>query len=250
VLNLFREGKFSSLLFYGPMDCGKISFLNGLCNQFFRKMEQSQILHITSFGKFIGNGLNKKIDDFQSNHFYSKKLTKIIIFENFESLGNMIQLSMRERMQKKNIKTKFWLISKFFSKINHSILSRCVKLYFNLIFPTVSIVRFIEILNKENMCTSIEILQYLINLNKDRIVYLLQTSFYNPYFIGNVSKKSIYFYHQEFTSSVYTDIFTKEGKLIVIRKLKFYEFHDSSLIHETFKKNRKQLFSIIPLIVF
>jgi len=250
VLNSIRKNLFSSFLLCGPLGTGKISFLRGLCHQFFKKMENSQILHISSMGRFLTTGINKKIDDFQLNHFYSKKLTKIIIFENFESYGNMVQLSMRERMQKQNIKTKFMLVSKFFSKINHAILSRCMKIYFNFIYPNQLLLRFIEILNKENIYISIEILQYSINLNGIKLEHFLEVFFYSLYSIKTNCKKKSYFYHREITFSIYTDNYTKEGKLSVLRKLNFYKFHDFSQEQENFHGKRKQVYSVFPLINF
>ena len=70
LLNFFKDNIISSILIYGPSNSGKIEMIKGLCHQFFGKYEKTQVMYIHARGKFQSVDLNRKIDDFQYNHFY------------------------------------------------------------------------------------------------------------------------------------------------------------------------------------
>ena len=73
---------------------------------------------------------------------------------------------MREKMDQTFKNIKFWILSKFFSKINQAILSRCIKICFNYVYSNVKLIRSVEIFNKENTSVFIENLQFLLSFNK------------------------------------------------------------------------------------
>lgn len=232
------------------MNTGKSIFIKGLCRKFFKNYEKTQIMWINSTGKFTSIGLNKKIDEFQLNHFTSEKLTKIIIFENFESLGNSDQMSMRERMQEQNIRVKFWIITKFYSKINQAIISRCIKIQFTSIYPSVRLIRLVEILYKENTYTSLENLQNSINLNKRSGLDSSDTFFFCPYIIKPCYDKMVYFCINKLKLSIYTNHVSREEDFVLYRRMDLYYLLDLLMIQEFFKNYRKHLYFMIPLIGF
>jgi DNA polymerase III delta prime subunit len=250
VLILFKENIFSSLILYGPLNSGKISLLKNVSHQFFGKYEKMQIMTIKSIGKFQSLGLSNKIDDFRSNHFYPDKIAKIIIFENFGSLGNLAQMSLRERMQKENIKTKFWITTQSFSKINQVILSRCNKLYFNLVYPSLILIRFIEILNKEDILVSIENLQYLVNSNRSTISISLEAFSSNPYNINATIGHRPYFYNQKLSMLMCVDNLTRENNRVLFRKIKFHGFSNYIMSKKSIGNSRRQFYSFLALISF
>ena len=147
MLNLLKKNEAISLLIYGPFEVRKMMMIKGLCRQFFGKLEKTQTMYINSVEKFHSLNLNKKLDNFQNSQFCSKTFPKIIILENFESFGNLAQLGMRERMEQKIKKTKFWITTNFFSKINQPILSRCLKIFLNFIFPNLILLNNIHFIN-------------------------------------------------------------------------------------------------------
>jgi AAA+ ATPase superfamily predicted ATPase len=249
-LKLFKENNFSSILIYGPLNSGKSILIKGLCRKFLKNFEKTQIMWIPSIENFTGIGLNKKIDDFQLHHFNSDKLTKIIIFENFEFLGNLGQMSMRERMQQQNIRIKFWVITRFYSKINQAINSRCIKIQFTSIYPNAKLIRLVEISCRENIYNSLENLQNSINLDKRGEVISSGTFSILPYITKSCCDKLVYFCINELKRAMYTNNVTREEDFVLNKRMDLYFFFDLLTIKEFFKNYRKQLYYMIPLIDF
>ena len=248
MLKSYKENNFSCILFYGPLNSEKIYSIKSLSREFFGKVEKIQTLFTNLDGKLKNNELNKKIDDFQLNHFYSKQLTKIIILENFDSLGNLCQMNMREKMDQTFKNIKFWILSKFFSKINQTILSRCIKIYFNYVYSNVKLIRSVEIFNKENTSVFIENLQFLLSFNKN----ITQNSILNLCFCPPVDKvyfnKTHDFHHENLKKILFIENLIKEEKIVLFKKLKFYSFCNSFVLNEFFKSSKKEFYHSIPLI--
>ena len=250
LLNFFKDNIISGILIYGPSNSGKIEIIKGLCHQFFGKYEKTQVLYIRAREKFQGVDLNRKIDDFQYNYFYSKKFTKIIVFDNFEYLSSLSQMSLRERMQNESVKTKFWINGESFCRINQAILSRCLILHLNTIFPQSILTRFVEITNKEKTCISLENLQYTKTGNKSGIISTLNNFLSDPYSLESYLSWKPFFYYRDFLTSTYVDIFTKEERLSLFRKLRFYGSNDLLLIKNLYKNPRKHLYFSFVLMRF
>lgn len=194
--------------------------------------------------------LNKKIDNFQNSHFCSKVFPKIIIFENFASFGNLAQMSMRERMEQKYRKIKFWIITSSFSKINQTILSRCLKLYFNFIFPNLTLLRWVEILNKENQVISLEFLQTCLSFYHKKIKKLLMNSSQFS-MIGKTNfLKRPFVQYMKCINMVSLDDAAKEEKLVLLRKVKIYLYSDILVKFKMFENLEQTFYSIFPLIDF
>jgi hypothetical protein len=224
--------------------------IKGLCRQFFGKTEKTQIMYINSVEKLHSINLNKKLDNFQNNQFCSKIFPKIIILENFDSFGNLAQLGMRERMEQKIRKTKFWVTANFFSKINQTILSRCLKLFLNFIFPNLILLRWVEILNKKNKLFSLEYLQICLNLFHRKIVK--QSKIISQICI----KRITVFLERQFFQYIKCIIMTsfnnsiKEEKLVVFRKNKNILNPSIFLQFKILKNLKKNLYCVFPLIDF
>lgn len=194
--------------------------------------------------------LNKKIDNFQNSYFCSKVFPKIIIFENFASLGNLAQMSMRERMEQKHRKIKFWISSSSFSKINQTILSRCLKLYFNFIFPNLTLLRWVEILNKENQVISLEFLQTCLSFDHKKIKKLpMNSSQFSTIGKTNFLKRP-FVQFMKWINMVSLDDAAKEEKLVLLRKVKIYLYSDILVKFKMFENPEQTFYSIFPLIDF
>ena len=207
-------------------------------------------MHIDAIEKVQFSDLNKKIIDFQQNHFYSKKQIKIIILENFEYLGNLGQMGMRERLQKRDINSKFWIITRFFSKINQPILSRCVDIHFNLPHPFLMLIRMVEIFNKDNVFTSLESLQYSLGISKRNLEYSLKITPYIPYYVENYFDENVYFYCHKLINILGLDNLTKESKLVFHKKLNFYKPSDLNLKEQLHENHKGQFYQLLSLIFF
>lgn len=250
VLYLFKKNNFPSVLLYGSFDNQKISIIKGVFSQFFKNLKKTQIMHINAIEKTQIANLNKKILDFKQNSFYSKEKMKIIVFENFEFIGNVGQMSMREKMQKIDINTKFWVITKFFSKINQAILSRCVFIHFKPIYPCSNIIRMVEILNKENIHTTIESLQYSVRLNTRGFENFCNFAFYTPYCIDGCLNGEVYFYHYRILNILHHENFTREEKYVFFRKLISNKSSDFPFKEKLKENYINQLHPLISLIKF
>ena len=227
-----------------------MSLIKGLCRQFFGNIEQTQTMYIGWSEKFQSINLNKKIDNFQNSHFCSKLFPKIIIFENFASFANLTQMSMRERMEQKIRKTKFWIITHSFSKINQTILSRCLKLYFNFIFPNLTLLRWVEILNKENHIVSLEYLEsYLRYFCKKVKKPQLIPSQFSMMRRSNFSKRLFVQYIKLINTVPFNDP-AKEEKLVLLRKVKIFLYSDILFNFKGFKNLKQTFYYIFPLIDF
>ncbi len=248
MLKSYKENSFSCILFYGPLNSEKIYSIKSLSREFFGKVEKIQTLFLNLDGKLKNSELNKKIDEFQLNHFYSKQLTKIIILENFDSLGNLCQMTMREKMDQTSKKIKFWILSRYFSKINQAILSRCIKIHFNYVYSNVKLIRSVEIFNKENTPVFIENLQYLLSFKKN----FTQNSLLNLCFCSRVDKvyfdKTRDFYHENLKKILSIENLIKEEKIVLFKKLNFYSICNSYGENEFFRGSRKEFYHSIPLI--
>jgi hypothetical protein len=222
--------------------------IKGLCRQFFGKLEKTQTMYISSVERLHSINLNKKLDNFQNSHFCSKIFPKIIILENFESFGNLAQLGMRERMEQKIRKTKFWVTTNFFSKINQAILSRCLKIFLNFIFPNLILLRWVEILNKKNKAFSLEYLQIYLNLFHRKIVK--QSKIISQFYI----KRTTIFLERPFFQFIKCIVMTsfnsliKEEKLVSLRKNKTILFPNIFLQYKMLKNLKKNLYRVLPLI--
>jgi len=248
VLTLFKENDISSLLIYGPINTGKMAHLKVLCNQFLGGFEKAQTLFINSNGRFQSVGLNKRIDDFQMSHFHSKKLPKIIVFENFETLGNSNQMSMRERIGKKMTNMNFWIVTRFFTKLNQAILSRCLPVHLTFIYPNLGLIRLIEILDKENINISLEWLQYSIDFKKNTTEIFSKAFRYELYVEDKFFNKKTYFYHKKLFSFICFENSSREELIVLLRKIKTFLSMDVSFVREFFKSLDRQLYGLIPLL--
>jgi len=250
VLYLFKKNNFPSVLLYGSLDNQKVSIIKGVFSQFFKNLKKTQTLHINAIEKTQIANLNKKIHDFKQNSFYSKEQMKIIVFENFEFMGNLGQMSMREKMQKTDINIKFWIITRFFSKINQTILSRCVFIHFKPNYPSSTMIRMVEILNKENLCTSIESLQYSLRFNTKGSENFCNLTFYTPYYEDGCLIRGTYFYHYRTSSILQHENFAREEKYVFFKKLFFHNSFEINFKEKLNENYANQLHPLISLIKF
>ena len=120
----------------------------------------------------------------------------------------------------------------------------------NFIFPNLTLLRWVEILNKENQVISLEFLQTCLSFYHKKIKKLLINSSQFS-MIGKTNfLKRPFVQYMKCINMVSLDDAAKEEKLVLLRKVKIYLYSDILVKFKMFENLEQTFYSIFPLIDF
>lgn len=182
--NLFENGSFPHLLFYGGSGCGKTSTILSLINQYFGKKKKLMVMRLDASDDRGINSVRDEIKAFAEKKNYFMTGVKVIILDEADSMTFDAQFALRRIIEKYSRNTRFCLICNYENKIIPAIKSRCAEFKFNSISNNFVISRLDEICKSENVKVSKKILETIGQISKGdlrKAVNLLQTiSLTNP----------------------------------------------------------------------
>ena len=145
------------LLLYGAPGLGKSSSINVLIHE----LNIEDVLIINGSDK-TGIDDTRKVIDYASIPPMNSKF-KIVVFEEFEKLSTQAQDSLKYVLDNYDNWCKFIFTTNNISKVSEPILTRCQQYNFNTLDLSGFIKRIIEILSKENISFTQDIISDYIN---------------------------------------------------------------------------------------
>lgn len=150
LVNNFKTSHSYNFLIYGSHGTGKSLFCN---------IQKKNLLMNNSGGNFLVidvmqeeniGGIKKKIKNFVESKLSVDESYKIVIIDNVDHLLSSAQLYLRENLEKGDKGLSFWLLTNSLTKINPTILSRCLVVNFKQHSSNNLFIRIHEINIKEN----------------------------------------------------------------------------------------------------
>lgn len=146
----------NNYFFHGSHGIGKTIFCLILCHLISIKNSRKNVLIIDGLKEIELVELKKKLKGFIDSKFCKDSSYKIVLIDNLDRLSFSGQLYLRENMEKAHKGYSFWLIGRFLTRINPTILSRCLIVNLKPISSLHGLIRISEISFKERMKGYIE----------------------------------------------------------------------------------------------
>ena len=131
--NLFENGSFPHLLFYGGSGSGKTSTILSIINEYFGKKKKLMVMRLDASDDRGINSVRDEIKAFAEKKNYFISGIKVIILDEADSMTFDAQFALRRIIEKYSSNTRFCLICNYENKIIPAIKSRCAEFKFNSI---------------------------------------------------------------------------------------------------------------------
>jgi len=160
---LQKIGAFNILL-QGPSGIGKNSSAFSFLNELSFQKSNYHLIELNGTDESRIKYTKEMLANFIETNFSNNITKKIVVIKNSDFLSFQNQLCLRKYLENNSSYSCFWLICKLFSKINTSILSRCIRIVLKKQGFLQPAVRLKEIVDKENMLIFLETLENFISI--------------------------------------------------------------------------------------
>jgi replication factor C subunit 3/5 len=176
--NMFKNGSFPHMLFYGGSGSGKTSTILSIIDQYFGNKKKLMVMKLDASDDRGINSVRDEIKGFAEKKNYFNSGIKVIILDEADSMTFDAQFALRRIMEKYSEKTRFCLICNYENKIISAIKSRCIQFKFSPISKIFVINKLQEITKKENIKISKKVLETINDISKGdlrKAINLLQS---------------------------------------------------------------------------
>lgn len=176
--NMFKNGSFPHMLFYGGSGSGKTSTILSIIDQYFGNKKKLMVMKLDASDDRGINSVRDEIKGFAEKKNYFNSGIKVIILDEADSMTFDAQFALRRIMEKYSEKTRFCLICNYENKIISAIKSRCIQFKFNPISKDFVINKLQEITKNENIKISKKVLETINYISKGdlrKAINLLQS---------------------------------------------------------------------------
>jgi DNA polymerase III delta prime subunit len=166
IFKIFKKIGLFNLIISGSTGSGKNSLIFSLFNNIFYNSNSYEFVELYGIEDYKMKDIKQIIWDFLENKFSLNVNKKIIIIKDSDFFSFQSQLYLRKYLENISKLYNFWLLCKCITKINNAISSRCVRIVLKKQGFIKQTVRIKEILDKENLKISLELVEKLIVFGK------------------------------------------------------------------------------------